>query len=285
LAELLTTREGAVAMPERSRQISRPGTAALHREAVERAIITMHERLDEPLSLDALASAAILSRYHFSRVFHQLTGLPPGRFLATLRLAEAKRLLLTTPLSVTDICFRVGYNSLGTFTMRFTQSVSVSPGRFRQLCRAGLPLTVLPQESAGQEASTGGVVTGKVEVPAGAPGPIFIGLFATPVPEGRPCRCALLASPGEYRINDVPGGSYQVLAISFPWPDEPLAMLLPPNGCLRVGSARHPVRLGSGQRVGRADLRLRPAALTDPPMLVALPMLLAERAEWEASRA
>src|ERR1700730_16776207 len=51
----------------------RPATALLRSQAVERAMATMQQRLDEPLSLDALAEVAVLSRYHFSRVFHHVT--------------------------------------------------------------------------------------------------------------------------------------------------------------------------------------------------------------------
>ena len=263
----------------------RPGTVAIHREAVRRAITVMHERLDQPLSLDTMAAVAFLSRYHFSRVFRQLTGLPPSRFLAALRLAEAKRLLLTTRLSVTDICFRVGYNSLGTFTMRFSQSVGISPARFRQLPRAGLPTGVeAPALTTGGRAHLSGAVAGRVETPATVTGPIFVGLFSGSVPEGRPGGCVVLASPGEYRIEGIPEGAYHVFAVSFPWPREPLRMLLPEHDSLHVGRSGSLV-VARGQAAARADLRLRPAALTDPPVLLALPLLIADRADREATGA
>jgi AraC family transcriptional regulator len=282
---LSVTPPSAVLLAEQGRLPGRPGTIALRAEAVQRAITVMRERLDEPLSLDTMAAVAILSRYHFSRVFHQLTGLPPSRFLAALRLAEAKRLLLTTRLSVTDICFRVGYNSLGTFTMRFTQSVGISPARFRQLSLTGLPtgrnVPELPGEARGH---TDAVVGGRIEVPASLAGPVFIGLFTRSIPEGRPRRCAALASPGEYRIPGVPHGSYHVGAVSFPWPREPVAMLLPDHDSLHIGRSARAVRV-RGHNTIRTDLRLRPATLTDPPVLVALPVLLAEQSEREATGA
>jgi len=93
--------------------------------AVERAIKSMWERYDEPLTLAELADAAILSRFYFSRVFRNVTGTSPGRFLTAIRLYKAKNLLLSTSLSVTELSYRVGYNSLGTFTTRFTKSVGV----------------------------------------------------------------------------------------------------------------------------------------------------------------
>jgi AraC family transcriptional regulator len=273
----------AVVLAEKDRRSGRPGTVELHTEAVQRAITVMHERLDEPLSLDTMAEAAILSRYHFSRVFHRVTGLPPGRFLAVLRLAEAKRLLLTTQLSVTDICFRVGYNSLGTFTMRFTQHVGISPGRFRQLRHMNSAFPSAGKEPRdGERASTSGMVTGRIEAPVGPAAPVFIGLFTDHVPVGRPRRCAILTAPGEYRIEDTPKGSYNVFAVSFPWPREPLDMLLPDHASLRVASSTSPVRVRVGETTECVDLELRQAVPTDPPILVALPLLLARQVEREA---
>src|ERR1700760_4201675 len=100
-------------------------TIASRGRPAERVILSMRECLDEPISLSDMADIACLSPYHFNRVFHQVTGLPPTKFLYALRLSTAKRLLLTTSLSVTDVCFEVGYNSLGTFTTRFTQLVGL----------------------------------------------------------------------------------------------------------------------------------------------------------------
>src|SRR5712671_1010922 len=100
--------------------------------AVERAIKCIWERYDEPLSLADIACSAILSRFHFSRIFKDATGVSPGRFLSAVRIYQAKRMLLNTRMNVTDISFAVGYNSLGSFTNHFTASVGVSPGRFRR---------------------------------------------------------------------------------------------------------------------------------------------------------
>jgi transcriptional regulator GlxA family with amidase domain len=108
-----------------------PWTAKLREDAVRRVVLAMHERLGEDLCLSEMAEVASMSVYHFARVFREQTGLPPATYLAALRLSEAKRLLLETSLSVADVCSKVGYNSIGTFTSRFTQVVGVSPGKFR----------------------------------------------------------------------------------------------------------------------------------------------------------
>src|SRR4051812_16749660 len=88
-------------------------------QAIQRVIVAMRQRLDEPPSLQEMAHIACFSQYYFDRLFRRVTGISPRRYMAALRMAEAKRLLLNTKLSVTDVCFELGYNSLGTFSASF----------------------------------------------------------------------------------------------------------------------------------------------------------------------
>src|SRR4051794_38758462 len=101
--------------------------------AVDRVIAEMHDRLDRPFALDEMARIAFLSPFYFNRVFRQQTGVPPRRFHTALRVESAKRLLMTTDRSVTEICLEVGYQSLGTFTTHFRELVGVSPRELRRL--------------------------------------------------------------------------------------------------------------------------------------------------------
>src|SRR5882757_316060 len=71
--------------------------------AVNRVIESMHRNLGEQLTVDDMARTAMFSKFHFSRVFQRATGVSPGRFLSAIRLQEAKRLLVSTELSVTEI--------------------------------------------------------------------------------------------------------------------------------------------------------------------------------------
>src|ERR1700737_32950 len=123
-------------------------TLATHKQAVERAIQVMHTHLHEVLTLEDLASIAYLSSSRFKHVFRHLIGIPPGEFLSALRLQAARRLLLTTPLSVTDICFEVGYSSMGSFTSRFTHLVGLSPRLLRQRAKAFEPFAGEPAEDS-----------------------------------------------------------------------------------------------------------------------------------------
>src|SRR2546421_674342 len=126
--------------------VARQVTLATQTQAVERAIQTMHTHLHEVLTLEDLAAVAYLSPSHFTHVFRRLIGIPPGEFLAALRFQAARRLLVTTTLSVTNICFEVVYSSTGSFTSRFTQLVGLSPRLLRQRAHAFEPLAVEPAE-------------------------------------------------------------------------------------------------------------------------------------------
>jgi AraC-like DNA-binding protein len=88
-------------------------------------------RYFEPLDVDAMASAAGLSRAHFSREFRRAFGDSPHAYLLTRRLERAAALLRNTDRSVTDICLSVGLQSLGSFTTSFTRTYGVSPTVYR----------------------------------------------------------------------------------------------------------------------------------------------------------
>ena len=263
------------APPDEPRGPARP---APHPAAVERALVTMRGELDHRLPLAALAESAGLSPFHFARTFRRAIGSPPGQFLAALRLERAKRLLLTTDLPVTEICFAVGYDSLGTFTTRFTQLVGLPPGQVRRLPHAltaavaRLPHGDPAPPAPGAEDAPPGV-TGRVFPSAGADGLIFVGLFPGTIPQGRPVAGAVLARPGPFRLPAPPDGRYHLLAAALPHPRDALACLLP-GAALRVGRADGTLLACAGQVSGHTDIILHAPRLADPPVLVALPALL-----------
>ena len=261
----------------------REDTLAAHRRAVERVITTARGRLCEPISLRDMSRVAYLSTFHFNRVFHQITGLPPAKFISAMRLDEAKRLLLNTNLSVTDICFEVGYNSLSTFTRRFTQRVGLGPRDFRYLAERTTPASVeslfahyaeLTQHATLRPPFEG--VEGFVDSPKPDGGPIFIGLFRVHIPQSRPVGGALLTSPGAFRIGPLPDGIYHLLAAALPRHADTLGYLLPDSASLSVGTGNGPVIVRQGRANGPFTISLRPMVLTDPPLLISLPYLLAE---------
>jgi AraC-like DNA-binding protein len=88
-------------------------------------------RYFEPLGVDDLARAAGLSRAHFSREFRRAFGESPHAYLLTRRLERAATLLRITDRSVTQICFSVGLQSVGSFTTTFTRTYGLSPSAYR----------------------------------------------------------------------------------------------------------------------------------------------------------
>lgn len=260
----------------------RPDTLASYGLAVERVITTMRGQLDVPLSLEEMAEIACLSPFHFNRVFRSMVGIPPGEFLAALRLDAAKRLLLTTSLSATDVCFELGYTSFGTFTTRFKQRIGLSPLQLRQLAdvlgRDALPpLETISRMARRLVALPGHGVSGVVTTPGPFTGTIFIGLFPRPIPQGRPVSCVTITAPGHFRISPAPDGRYYLLAAALPHLQDALAYLLPGSGLL-VGIGAQPVVVRDGYADTSVALTLRPLRAADPPILGVFPPLLASAA-------
>jgi AraC family transcriptional regulator len=256
------TREAAVLPPE-------PADHA----AVLRAIELMHRRAGEPLSLTDLARAVYSSPFHFLRTFRRVTGLSPGRFLAAIRMKRAVRLLLTTDLPVTEVCYESGYNSLGTFTRRFTEAIGVAPGRLRLPGGLALPSRGAqpPQADAGGATLRGQVAWGAERGPLGM---IFVGLFATRAPQGFPAACALLSAPGPFALERVRDGVYHLVAAGVPAPEALWDSFLRDHPDFLAGSLVDEVAVESGAARGATDLVLRRPRPIDPPLLACLPLLL-----------
>lgn len=90
---------------------------------------------DRRTSLEDAAREACLSSFYFNRLFAEAFGETPHEFVTRLRIERAKRLLLADASSVTDICFEVGYRSLGSFSTRFRSLTGLSPAAFRREAR------------------------------------------------------------------------------------------------------------------------------------------------------
>ncbi len=101
-----------------------------------RLLRRVRDRIDreysEPLDVDQLASSVGVSAGHLSREFREAFGESPYSYLMTRRIERAMTLLRRGDLTVTEVCFAVGYGSLGTFTTRFTELVGMPPGRYRR---------------------------------------------------------------------------------------------------------------------------------------------------------
>ena len=90
---------------------------------------------DHPLSLDQISEKACFSRYHFLRLFRQAFYKTPLQYLIERRIEKAKELLGTDELRVTDVCFEVGFQSLGSFSSLFHKYVGHAPVTYREKVR------------------------------------------------------------------------------------------------------------------------------------------------------
>ncbi|HEY2833545.1 MAG TPA: helix-turn-helix transcriptional regulator [Sporichthyaceae bacterium] len=109
----------------------------------------VRDRIDReyarPLDVERLARDAHMSAGHLSREFRVAYGESPYSYLMTRRIERAMALLRRGDLNVTEVCFAVGCQSLGTFSTRFTELVGVPPSVYRekqQQATAGMPACI-----------------------------------------------------------------------------------------------------------------------------------------------
>ncbi|WP_433259941.1 helix-turn-helix transcriptional regulator [Actinosynnema sp. CS-041913] len=235
-------------------------------QAVIRVIESLRGRLGDQITIDDMARIATFSKFHFTRVFQRVTGVSPGRFLLAMRLEEAKRLLISTSLTVTEISHQVGYSSVGKFSSRFTDSVGMSPSAYRQL---GGYLAEVPPDRPRPPGLRYATIRGRVSAPAdGECGLVFVGLFRDRVPQGRPTTCAVLERPGPFVLENVPPGAWYVLAHSVA-ADRNEVIRSPSDAGLFVAS-HGSMTVHPGSCVSPVELRLQAKRTLDPPVLLAL---------------
>jgi AraC-like DNA-binding protein len=105
--------------------------------AMLRARDAMDAGYEGELDIAALARLSCCSPSHFIRTFAATFGETPHRYLQRRRVERAMHLLRTTPTSVTDVCWAVGFSSLGTFVRTFVRVVGETPTAYR--ARGPLP--------------------------------------------------------------------------------------------------------------------------------------------------
>ena len=105
-------------------------------EASSRRLLRARDAMDrayaQPLDVPSLARIAHVSEAHFTRTFRATFGETPHRYLQRRRVERAMFLLRETDRPVTEICFDVGFASLGTFGRTFREVVGQSPTEYRR---------------------------------------------------------------------------------------------------------------------------------------------------------
>jgi AraC family transcriptional regulator len=113
------------------------GTVESYHERLNRVLVQLESRLDEPVSLEDLARAAHLSPYHFHRVFTGMVGEPVAAYQRRLRLQRAVGQLSLSARPVTDIALEAGYESHEAFTRAFKAAFGETPSAYRKRAAAG----------------------------------------------------------------------------------------------------------------------------------------------------
>ena len=99
---------------------------------VSRALQAMHGDIVKPWSVTELARISNMSRATFARVFQDVLGDSPMRYLADWRMSVARDLLRTEDLPLLEVAERVGYTSLYAFATAFRRHHGQPPGRWRR---------------------------------------------------------------------------------------------------------------------------------------------------------
>jgi transcriptional regulator GlxA family with amidase domain len=113
--------------------------AAEPQHVASRRLLRARDKMDreyaDALDIEWLAGSVHLSRAHFIRSFRETFGETPHRYLQRRRIERAMALLRDSDRSVTDICFDVGFTSLGTFSRSFREVLGESPREYRRRAR------------------------------------------------------------------------------------------------------------------------------------------------------
>jgi len=105
-------------------------------ERLDRARDFIDHCYDHPLSLEQISEKACFSRYHFLRLFREAFNKTPHQYLVERRIEKAKELLGDDELRVTDVCFEVGFQSLGSFSTLFHRNVGYPPVTYLERAQA-----------------------------------------------------------------------------------------------------------------------------------------------------
>lgn len=114
-----------------------PDRFTVHKSKNDRAILQIQQYIDEnftrDISINDLAREAFISHTSFINAFKKITGYSPKHYLLMCRLAEAKVLLCSTKMSISDIAFKIGFKDSNSFIRFFRQEMSITPGEYRKI--------------------------------------------------------------------------------------------------------------------------------------------------------
>jgi AraC family transcriptional regulator len=109
-----------------------PAGADIADRRLRRVLAYIGDNLAKDMSLDALASEAAMSRYHFARAFAKAVGRSPLQYVIGQRMELARTMLRARHAPVAEIALSVGYGDVSRFSRHFRRHVGVTPAAFRK---------------------------------------------------------------------------------------------------------------------------------------------------------
>ena len=108
------------------------GSAATRREIIRPVLAYIDRHAREPITLAQVAAVAHVSPSRVRHVFKEVTGVGFKEYVTHVRMAEAKRLLLSSDRPVAEVAEAVSYTNLSQFYKVFERSCAMSPGEYRR---------------------------------------------------------------------------------------------------------------------------------------------------------
>ncbi len=108
-------------------EIVSEGTEHLRYPFLQRALNFIEKNYQKPITLEMVAKEAAMSKFHFSRLFKQHTGMSFKQYLNRKRIKVAKELLLRRGYSITEVGYAVGFNDSSYFSRVFREVEGCSP--------------------------------------------------------------------------------------------------------------------------------------------------------------
>ncbi|RKG51189.1 AraC family transcriptional regulator [Corallococcus sp. AB011P] len=108
------------------------GLRALADPQIGKALALIHERPEEPWTVESLASSVALSRSGFAARFSELVGEPPLEYLVGWRMIKAAQLLRESELPLSEVAPAIGYQSEASFNRAFKRWDGTAPGAYRR---------------------------------------------------------------------------------------------------------------------------------------------------------
>ncbi len=109
-----------------------PSDTFRHENGISKALLMIHARFRENPTMVEIAERASLNPSYFSALFHKSVGKTYKQYISELKLNYSKKLLFSSNLSITEICFACGYNSLSNFLREFRKFFGITPAEMRK---------------------------------------------------------------------------------------------------------------------------------------------------------